>query len=381
MKYKTANAYYFRSILAIGGIESHLYYVAQKYGKYDITVFYRDGDPKQIKRLKKWVRCIQLTDTDWVECDKLFCCFNREILNQCTAKTKYLVLHGDYETMVKQKQLDIKNLPLDKRIDKYLGVSQLVCDSWERLTGIHAELIGEPVVLSEKRPLMLLSATRLSKEKGWERMKKLANALNMADIPFFWLIFTNAKKSDAVKGMEMLPPRLDIAGLMPHFDAVVQLSDNEGYCLTAVEALSQGVPIIGTDIPVFKEIGINETNAVLLPLDMSDIPLDKIKNIPNLKFSYQQAKDSWEDYFTKVESTYEPEPDEMKFFLVRATREWSRLRLIDAQQGFVPKEDHEWIIDEDRLYTLQQYENRKRTKLIKVLRTSNNDSLFEKVKN
>ena len=54
---------------------------------------------------------------------------------------------------------------------------------------------------------------------------------------------------------------------------------------------------------------------------------------------------------------------------------------MDAQQGFVPKEGHEWIIDEDRLYTLQQYENRKRTKLIKVLRTSNNDSLFEKVKN
>ena len=123
-------------------------------------------------------------------------------------------------------------------------------------------------------------------------MKKLANALNMAGIPFFWLIFTNAKKSDAVKGMEMLPPRLDIAGLMLHFDAVVQLSDNEGYCLTAVEALSQGVPIIGTDIPVFKEIGINESNGVLLPLDMSNIPLDKIKNIPNLKFSYQQAKDS-----------------------------------------------------------------------------------------
>ncbi len=53
MRYKTANAYYFRSILAIGGIESHLYYIAQKYNQYDITIFYRDGDPKQIKRLKK----------------------------------------------------------------------------------------------------------------------------------------------------------------------------------------------------------------------------------------------------------------------------------------------------------------------------------------
>lgn len=89
----------------------------------------------------------------------------------------------------------------------------------------------------------------------------------------------------------MLPPRLDIASLMSNFDAVVQLSDNEGYCLTAIEALSQGVPIIGTDIPVFKEIGINESNGVLLPLDMSNIPLDKIKNISNLKFSYNQPEE------------------------------------------------------------------------------------------
>ena len=381
MKYKTANAYFFDSINAIGGIESHFWYIAQKYHQYDITIFYQEGNPIQLRRLKKLVRCVQLTNKDWVECDNLFCCYNRAILNQCTAKTAYFVLHGDYESMVQLGQLDFRNLPIDNRIDKYLGVSQLVCDSWKRLTGIDAELIGEPVVLPESHTLMLLSATRLTKEKGWERMKKLANALNYAHIPFFWLIFTNAKKNDAVKGMEILPPRLDIASLMPHFDAVVQLSDNEGYCLTAVEALSQGVPIIGTDIPVFKEIGINESNGVLLPLDMSDIPLEKIKNIFNLKFSYQQAKDGWEDYLAKVESTYEPEPDEMKFFLVRATREWSRLRLMDAQQGFVPKEGHEWVINEDRLYELQQYENRKRTKLIKVLRTSNNDSLFEKVKN
>ena len=92
--------------------------------------------------------------------------------------------------------------------------------------------------------------------------------------------------------MEFLPPRLDIVQLMPHFDAVVQLSDNEGYCLTAVEALSQGVPIIGTDVPVFKEIGINETNGILMPLDMSNIPIEKIKNVHQLKFNYQQPSDN-----------------------------------------------------------------------------------------
>ena len=362
MKYKTANAYYFRSLSAIGGIESHLYYIAQKYNQYDITIFYQDADSQQLSRLRKWIRCIQLQKTDWVECDNLFCCFNREILDQCTAKTAYLVLHGDYEAMVAQKQLDIENIPLDKRINKYLGVSQLVCDSWERLTGIHADLIGEPVVLSNEKPLMLLSATRLTREKGWERMKKLATALNVANIHFFWLIFTNSQKNDAVKGMQMLPPRLDIASLMPHFDAVVQLSDNEGYCLTAVEALLQGVPIIGSDVPVFKEIGINESNGVLLPLDMSNIPLEKIKNISNLKFSYQQPAENWDSYLSKSPSTYQP-----KFYLVRATSIWKSLPLIDSERGIIPAAGNEWIIDEDRLINIQQYEKRKGIKLIQIL--------------
>lgn len=363
MRYKTANAYYFQSLNAIGGIESHFWYIAQKYNQYDITIFYQNGDPQQIKRLAKLVRCVKLTDKDWVECDNLFCCFNREILNQCTAKTTYLVLHGDYEAMVMQKQLDKKNLPLDKRIDKYLGVSQLVCDSWEHLTGIHADLIGEPVVLSNKKSLMLLSATRLTREKGWERMKKLATALNAEKIPFFWLIFTNSKKDDIVEGMQMLPPRLDIASLMPNFDAVVQLSDNEGYCLTAIEALSQGVPIIGTDIPVFKEIGINESNGVLLPLDMSNIPLDKIKNISNLKFSYNQPEEYWTRYLSDKPSTYTPP----RLITVCATNTWQKLRLIDAERGFIPSPGNKWEIEESRLITLQNYEKENNVKLINIL--------------
>ena len=98
MKYTATNAYYFRNLNAIGGIESHLYYIAKKYGKKtDITVFFRSGDTRQILRIKKYARCIQLQENDTVECKNLFCCFNKEILDRCTAEKRYLVLHGDYE--------------------------------------------------------------------------------------------------------------------------------------------------------------------------------------------------------------------------------------------------------------------------------------------
>ena len=175
MEYRCANAYYFRIISKIGGIESHLWYIAQKYGKYDITVFYHEADPLQLMRLRRYVRCVQVKPEDKIVCDNLFCCFNREILSQCEAKTKYLVLHGDYQDIVRREEGFRRNLPIDKRIDKYLGVSQHVCDAWEELTGIHAEFIGEPVIVPKPRkPLLLCSATRLSPEKGWDRMKILA---------------------------------------------------------------------------------------------------------------------------------------------------------------------------------------------------------------
>ena len=158
MIYRCTNAYYFGYINKIGGIESHLYYIAKKYSNYDITIFYRNGDNTQLNRLKKYVRCVKITDSDKVICEKMFCCFNREILKQCDAKEKILVLHGDYKDMVERKQLDYHNLPKDERIDRYIGVSQLVCDAWEEVTGIKAKNVYEPIVLNKVKKL-------LSKEK------------------------------------------------------------------------------------------------------------------------------------------------------------------------------------------------------------------------
>lgn len=151
MIYECANAYYFRHLNKIGGIESHLRYLAKKYaGKYDITVFYQTADVQQLENLRKYVRTVQLKKSDFVKCRKLFCCFNREILSQCQAERKYLVLHGDYKDMVQRGQLMPSSLPVDDRVDEYLGVSQLVCDSWHELTGIKARNVLEPVVLDNR---------------------------------------------------------------------------------------------------------------------------------------------------------------------------------------------------------------------------------------
>lgn len=362
MEYKVANAYYFRSINSIGGIESHLYYVAKKYSKYDIAVFYKNGDATQIKRLSKYVRCVKLRDSDFVRCDKLFCCFNREILNQCEAKTKYLVLHGDYKDMLERGQLNKSNLPIDSRIDEYLGVSQLVCDSWKEVSGIEATNIYQPIALEEvNKPLLFMSATRLTREKGWERMKILAQRLNDAKINYTWLIYTDSPK-EQIDNLVFVKPRLDISSKMAMCDAFIQLSDNEGYCLSVVEALMNKVPVIATKLPVFDELGLNDTNSILLDLDMKEIPLEKIKEIDKLKFSYKQPKDKWDKYLS-----HKPNDYKLKTYKVKATDEWQSRKIVDSERGIVPEANSIWEVTEERLTNLLDYESRVQRKFIEVL--------------
>lgn len=123
------NIYYFQSILEIGGIETFFYYLAKKYKDYDLAVVYKYGDEKQLNRLKKYIKCIEYLPGMTFKCEHAFFNFNTDIIESITAKEYYLVLHGDYKSMIENKQLSKENLPGHPKITKYIGVSQLVCDT------------------------------------------------------------------------------------------------------------------------------------------------------------------------------------------------------------------------------------------------------------
>ena len=83
----------------------------------------------------------------------------------------------------------------------------------------------------------------------------------------------------------------------------MQLSDAEGFCYSVVEALSVGTPVIVTDCPVFKEIGVNKSNGFILDFELNNVPIKEIyKGLP--KFEYEPKADSWDKLLAKGESTY-----------------------------------------------------------------------------
>ena len=333
------NIFYFRNISEIGGIETFLYYLSKEYNDYDITIFYNNADKKQLERLKERVRCIKFKGQE-IECEKAFFNYNLDIIDNVKAKEYYQIIHGDYKA--------IKVRPnTNEKITKYLGVSQLVCNTFKELTGIEAECIYNPVKIDKpKKILKLISATRLTGEKGLKRIETLANKLNEDKIPFEWQIFTTNTNIN-IDNVIVRKSRLNILDYIAQSDYLVQLSDSEGYCYSLVEALSLNVPVICTNMPVLKEIGINENNAYVLDMNMSNIDTDKIyNNIPKV-VDYKPPKCLLIDYINKTKSNYEEERN-MKY-LVEALDNYKRRNLKDAILNKVPEEGEQFEVSKERL--------------------------------
>lgn len=289
------NVFYFKDLNSVGGVESFLYYLAKKY---DFEVYYKTGDANQVKRLSQLVKVRKYKEP--IKCDRFFGSYGLDI--EVEANEKYHIVHCDYKK--------VWFAPIQYEGFKYIGVSQLACDSFKELTGKDIELSYNPVYLDkikrEKQDdsvLHLISATRLTREKGLKRMQKLARMLEKAGIKYEWKIFTNRRRECVGSYATYIEPQLDISKEIVKADFLVQLSDCEAFCYSVVEALTLGVPVIATDLPVFKELGLNESNSILCNLEMNNVDLTKLKK--KYEFNYQAPKDNWGKWLS-TKKEYDP---------------------------------------------------------------------------
>lgn len=349
------NVFYFSHINSIGGIESWLYYISQLYGDdFDIDIYYKTGDINQIQRLREKVRVHKYYGQK-IKCDKAFFCYNLDIIDNVEANEYCQFLHGDY------KALNV--LPnKSNKITKYYAVSKLVRDTFKELTGIDSEVVYNPIKLDDKKILHLISATRLTKEKGRERIIKLANKLNENNIPFEWTIYTDDEKRINLPNIKYEPPTLDIIDKIKKNDYLVQLSDSESYCYSVVESLMLGVPVIVTDMPIVKEIGVKDgENGFILDFDLSNLDIDKIYN-SCLKFDYKPPESDFSNILAKGKS------EEMKNYKVRAKIDFEDLeekkQRVASDEFYVTKERYEYLSgkNENRIVAVELVEIEENTK-------------------
>ena len=333
MTYRLKNVIYFPSFNIVGGVETFCYEMAVKYGKdYDITVLYQNGDPQQMMKIAKVCRTIRVTNADKIECDVFIFGWGWDILENVTAKRYIQTFHADYINR------HLNPSPSPKITDRF-GVSENTTKGIREHFDWAKDIVTMYNPYTPKKPkkvLHLVSATRLSPEKGYDRISKLCEAFDNEGVPFIWTIFTDQPKIPPHPKVAVMPA--DVEGVLNYIadaDYLVQLSDTEGYSYTIVEALSVGTPVIATDFAVAREQGIeNGKTGWILPMNMKEIPVKKIvKGVP--KFTWTPPESHYEKVLVKGKSTYEED-------LKKPVRLRAKMPFLDIKEDKMRFEGEEW---------------------------------------
>lgn len=324
------NVFYFNTLNSIGGIETFFWNLGKKYGKdFDITLFYRSANSEQVERLSQFIRVKRFRDGMKIRCKRAFVCFNTDIMDSIEADEYYQMLHGDYVSIGVYPQYHYK-------VQKYISVSETVRDAYQKGRGEDSIVSYNPFVpVKPRKVLNLVSATRLTPDKGLNRMFALADALDANHIPYIWTVYTDLPRKSKNPSIVFLPPRLDVIDYIANADYYVQLSDAEGYCYSVVEALSVGTPVIVTDFKAAHEIGVvNGKNGWILPMSMENLPIaDIYKGLK--KFKYEAPEDKWGELL--VSGKCEDFEDPNSIVKVRCKRVY-----LDIELGREMKYGEEW---------------------------------------
>lgn len=289
---------YFKSLNSIGGVESFLYYLSKKF---EFEFYYKDADPMQVLRLSKNIK-VKKYNGETLECDKFIVNYNPDIIDNVIAKEYIMMVHCDYSA--------VSFRPITHpKFTKYIGVSQYVCDVFTKLSGLPCELCYNPVYIDvpkvekKKDKLHIIYAGRLTSEKqGW-LIDKFVEKMDKSGIDYDLTIYSNKKPRFNSRNVILEEPKLDLTKEMTEASFNLITSKAEAYCLSGVESLICGTPLICTDLPVFNELGIDDTNSIKIDKTLDNFnPKDLLKEF---NFTYKPPKDNW-DKFLPTEKTYNP---------------------------------------------------------------------------
>lgn len=272
----------------VGGITTFLYsFCKEMAASYDILVLYERIDSEQVERLARFVRVMKNTEKLSFICDTL-------ILNRLTDQIKNVYYKKSVQVCHCCKQ---HNLQIPKDRDILVNVSEASKASWG-IDAVSGVVIHNMVLREAKKALMLVSATRVGvRDKGRNdsRMIKLARMLEESNIPYIWLNFSDSKLSGAPEHFINMPSTLDIQSYIKRADYLVQLSDEEAYSYSILEALVNDVPVIVTGFPSAIEQGVKDgVSGYIVPYDMN-FDVKKLLDVPVFLYAHsnEPMKKQW----------------------------------------------------------------------------------------
>ena len=324
----------------IGGIETFIYnFCLQMREHYDITVLYDKMDTKQIERLEPFVRVLK-NQGQKIICETL-------IVNRITDTPPKNVSYKHSVQMVHTCAMGVYKIP--RNCDEMVFVSEAAAKSFGESDYKVIHNMTKPKRIT--KALLLVSATRLTWEKGQSRMIDLADELNAAGIPFIWIYFTYQRIPAEYPNFIHMKPTLDISEYIKAADYLVQLSDYEAFCYSLVESLEMGTPVLTTPISVLPEIGVEDgVNGYVLPMNIrgSGYDFKKIIDRPlkgTFKYEYDNESlvNEWKSLIGDMIPKHDYEPHKAQYKSVRIRQKYH-----DIQVGRVMERGETLRMEEQR---------------------------------
>lgn len=302
----------------IGGVETFIYTFCKEMCElYDIIVVYSEHmDAMQIARLAEFVQVMR-NPNKVIICDTL-------ISNRITDDVPQNIKYKKKIQMCHTCQMK-ENYQIKKGWDDIVFVSQVAADSFQDQAPEYKVIHNLMSTEKPRKTLLLISAQRMTYEKGEQRIIDLAETFTRNNIPFLWIVFTKDKLSKHVPGVVIADPTLYAKDFFGKADYVVGLSDIEAYGYTLVEAMQSGVPVLTTPIGVLDEIGFKDgVNGYIVPFDAKEADVKKFYNkIPKfkaLKNNNAEIKTQWQQLLGDATPThsYKPFSDFIKVVITEA---------------------------------------------------------------
>lgn len=303
----------------IGGTETFLLNLCKYYKDKNIVILYKHASIQALEILHEYAELCRDDGKKRYDCDVLIMgnYFSSEIYPRVRAKQKYQMIHADYRGM-KQSGFPIQlKRPSDVKL---ISVSDIAA------AGVKSEFGYDSIVqynildkkMEEDKPMIFISLTRATREKGIHRIVALCNLFRKQKRKFMWLLCGSAMeqapeliKQQLLNMPEVLliPAHHNNKALISMADYLVQLSDTESFCYSAYEALIMGKPVIITDFPESKNIVKQGKNGYIIPRDESKYNktlVDKIFDKVPTDISYEDRcdYDLWEQIFSGEEVPY-----------------------------------------------------------------------------
>lgn len=216
------------------------------------------------------------------------------VVRKVRAKRKALWVHEDYERAPRGPEtlsaLRAAGVVVGVSKDAVRHVRNLLGDQGMSYHVVHNVVDVQKVRLLAKagkaeRPecsVHLVSVGRVSREKRYDRIPRILAELTRLGVDAQWTVV--GPGLDAVRDAVMneaeargLSDRVHFVGgkANPHpyvatADVFVQLSQNEGWCMTISEALCLGKWVVANDLPVFHEQIVEGENGSLVKGDDGD---------------------------------------------------------------------------------------------------------------